>query len=144
MNKLIFAYILNDKNRLEEVRIDCKKNKFMFVKGKTFNLDTIESIDLIGSYIRDRSRITFYITTVLCTIFLSFFSTDFYSLISAIITSIGLGTLFAYTTKLFIVESKMYRIILNQMPYNLIISDLDVYDLKTYLVINQKKSDPFE
>lgn len=133
MNELIFARVLNDKNKLEEVRIDGKKHKFIFIKGKSFDLNKLESIELIGMYVKDNSKVVFFITSFFFVFITAFFAVDFYSLITAIITSLVLGTLFAYTSKLFRIETKMYRIYLNQIPYNLIINDLDVYNLRNYL-----------
>lgn len=132
-NKLIFARILNDKNKFDEVRIDILKQKFSFIKGESMNLDKLESIDLIGSYVKDHSKVVFFVTSFLFMFITVFFTIDIYSLISAIITSLVLGTLFAYMTKLFRIDSKLYRIYLNQVPYNLLITDLDVYDLKNYI-----------
>lgn len=133
MNKLIFARVLNDKDKLEEVRIDGKKLKFIFIKGESFDLNNLESIDLIGMYVKDNSKVVFFITSFLFVFITAFFTIDFYSLVSAIITSLVLGTLFAYTSKLFKIETKMYRIYLNKIPYNLLINDLDVYNLRNYL-----------
>jgi len=132
-NKLIFAHILNEMNKLEEVRLDYKKNKFIFIKGSTYNLDNIESIDLIGLFVKDNSKFVFFSSTFISVFITAFFTIDVFSLFSAIISSIIIGTLFAYTAKLFKVESKLYRIYLNQVPYNLLINDLDVYDLKNYI-----------
>lgn len=136
-NKLIFARVLNDKNKLDEVRIDVNKQKFIFIKGEILELSKLESIDLIGSYIKDHSKTVFFITSFFFVFITAFFTIDFYSLVSAIITSLVLGTLFAYTSKLFRIESKMYRIHLNQIPYNLLLNELDAYDLMNYLDINK-------
>lgn len=137
MNKLLFARILNEKNKLVEVRIDGKKHKFIIIKGETFNLDKLESIDLIGLYHKDHSKTVFILVSFFFMFVTAFFSIDLYSLMSAFITSLALGTLFAYTSKLFRIESKMYRIYLNQVPYNLLINDLDAYDLINYLDKNK-------
>lgn len=136
-NKLIFARVLNDKNKLDEVRIDVNKQKFVFIKGEILDLNKLESIDLIGSYIKDHSKTVFFITSFFFVFITAFFTIDFYSLVSAIITSLALGTLFAYTSKLFRIESKLYRIHLNQIPYNLLLNELDAYDLMNYLDKNQ-------
>lgn len=115
-------------NHLIRIQFDFKKNTIQFNK-ETYHLNQLTYIDKIGYYSKDNSKIIFIIIYFI----LQFASITFIFLPSLFI-QLSLGSFIfalacAYTNKLFSIQSSIYRIILDDKSYDLLISDLDAYNL---------------
>lgn len=133
-SQIIYAKLLID-NHLVRIDFDLKNNKIYFNKS-TYTMSQLTSIDKIGYYSKDNSKLIFIIIYLI----LQFASITFIFLPSLFI-QLSLGSFVfaiacAYTSKLFSIKSSIYRLILDDKPYDCLISDLDAYNL------NIKKQEP--
>ena len=133
-SQIIYAKILED-NHIIRIEFDFKKKSIQFNKF-TYSMHQLTNIDKIGYYSKDNSKLIFIIIYFI----LQFASITFIFLPSLFI-QLSLGSFVfaiacAYTSKLFSIKSSIYRIILDDKPYDCLISDLDAYNL------NIKKQEP--
>ncbi len=133
-SQIIYAKILKD-NHLVRIDFNLKKNTIEFNR-LIYTFNQLTSINKIGYYSKDNSKLIFVIFYLI----LQFASLTFI-LLPGLFIQLSLGsfvfaTACAYTSKLFSIHSSIYRIILDDKPYDLLISDLDAYNL------NIKKQEP--
>jgi len=115
-------------NHLIRIQFDFKKNTIQFNK-ETYHLNQLTYIDKIGYYSKDNSKIIFIIIYFI----LQFASITFIFYIDLFL-SLSIGSFIfalacAYTNKLFSIQSSIYRIILDDKPFDILITDLDAYNL---------------
>ncbi len=126
-SQIIYAKILID-NHLVRIDFNFKKNTIQINK-LIYSMNQLTSIDKIGYYSKDNSKLIFIIIYFI----LQFASITFIFLPSLFI-QLSLGSFVfaiacAYTSKLFSIKSSIYRLILDGKPYDCLISDLDAYNL---------------
>lgn len=133
-SQIVYAKLLIDKHIIR-IEFDLKKNTIQFNK-MTYTFNQLTNIDKIGYYSKDNSKYIFiFIYPILQFISLPFiFYIDLF--LSLSIGSFIFALACAYTSKLFSINSSIYRIILDDKPYNLLVSDSDAYNL------NIKKQEP--
>jgi len=126
-SQIIYAKLLID-NHLVRIDFNFKKNTIQINK-LIYSMNQLTSIDKIGYYSKDNSKLIFIIIYLI----LQFASITFIFLPSLFI-QLSLGSFVfaiacAYTNKLFSIKSSIYRLILDDKPYDCLISDLDAYNL---------------
>lgn len=133
-SQIVYAKLLIDKHIIR-IEFDLKKNTIQFNK-MTYTFNQLTNIDKIGHYSKDSSKYIFiFIYPILQFISLPYiFYLDLF--ISLSLGSFIFAIACAYTSKLFSINSSIYRIILDDNPYDLLVSDLDAYNLNT------KKQEP--
>lgn len=133
-SQIVYAKLLIDKHIIR-IEFDLKKNTIQFNK-LTYTFNQLTNIDKIGHYSKDNSKYIFiFIYPILQFISLPYiFYLDLF--ISLSLGSFIFAIACANTSKLFSINSSIYRIILDEKPYDLLVSDLDAYNL------NIKKQEP--
>lgn len=136
-NTIISTKVLSQNNKLIDARIDFNQSKFIYIKGDTYSLNNLVSINKIGTYTKDLSKLAFIITTTVVGFISIAFMHNFLTFLYSILSTFIISLLVAYSYKLFRIHSSLYRVYLNNEPINLLLTDLDAYTLKEFMNIKE-------